>query len=389
MRVRAVVSRGFALASVSACAAGLWLGCGSSTPANNQPADGGTHSTDSGPTDSGMSAQDSGGIVVSDDAGGCIGADAGVMTINSDGKMLPYAFAPGDSATGDWEATGGTGGLVAQVFQNAMGAYQANVLTAFDQPNPMPVVTLNGTPMGCSSMSFTGPGGWTATLANGEFKGQGAGMMFDLHHVIRQSPTLGEAPPAGATVLFDGTDTTYNAEWGTIAPGWLTIAGPPKWTIVNGALQVVAGTASIVTMKQFGACTIHVEFRTLGTPTHSGVFPEARYQTTIYQDYGLLTGNATGNFGNEMPVANPTIRAGRAPLEWQTFDIDFQPPMTGDAGAQPLETVRLNGVTIFTNFMLGPTSGAAPKGYSAMGPILLEYHGMPLEYRNIWVVPAP
>jgi hypothetical protein len=117
------------------------------------------------------------------------------------------------------------------------------------------------------------------------------------------------------------------------------------------------------------------------------VFPEARYQTTIYQNYGALTGNVTGNFGNLSPVVNPTIRADRAPLEWQTLDMDFYPPMTGDAGAQPQETVRLNGVTLFTNYQLGTTTGAAPKGFAAMGPILLEYHGMPLEYRNIWVAP--
>jgi hypothetical protein len=301
--------------------------------------------------------------------------------------MIPFAFAPGDVATGDWQGSGG--GLVAQVFQTSMGAYEANVLSAFDQPNPTPVAVLSGTPTSCSAMSFTGPGGWTATLANGEFKGSGGGMSFDLQHVVRASTTLGAAPPSGATVLFDGTDATYNAVWGSIAPGWLTTSGPPQWEIVGGALQVIPGTSSIVTKQSFGACTIHAEFRTLGTPTHSGVFPEARYQTTILQTYGNLTGtgNVTGNFGNLSPVVNPTIHAERAPLEWQTLDMDFYPPMTGDAGAQPQETVRLNGVTLFTNYKLGTTTGAAPKGFAATGPILLEYHGMPLEYRNIWVAP--
>ena len=64
----------------------------------------------------------------------------------------------------------------------------------------------------------------------------------------------------------------------------------------------------------------------VGTPTHSGIFPEARYQTTILQSYGLYTGNVTGNFGNESPVLNPAIRADRAPLEWQTLDIIFRAP---------------------------------------------------------------
>jgi hypothetical protein len=384
MRVFAVVTRAFAFASVPAAALGLWAGCGSSSSGNNEQ-----HP----PVDSGMSAMDSGapmqgeeaGPIIPDDASACIGTDAGAMIVNSDGKMVNYTYAPGDVATGDWE---GTGGLVAQVFQTSAGAWAANVLTAFDQPNPMPVATLSGTPMGCASMNFTGTGGWTATLANGEFKGQGGGMSFDLHHVVRESPTLGAAPPSGAVVLFDGTDATYQAQWASITAGaWLMPGAAPGWPIVNGALQVKPGTVSIVTKQQFGPCKIHVEFRTLGTPTHSGVFPEARYQTTILQTYGSLTGNITGNFGNESPVANPQIHAERAPLEWQTFDIDFHPPMTGDAGAQPLDTVQLNGVTVFTNFQLNATTGAAPKGFAAMGPLLLEYHGMPLEYRNVWVLP--
>jgi len=194
-------------------------------------------------------------------------------------------------------------------------------------------------------------------------------------------------------VLFDGTSFD---QWGTIAgKNWLQTSGPPEWTLVpgsvGGAMEVEPDAASIITQKVFGACTIHVEFRTLGTPTHSGVFPEARYQVTILQTYGLLTGNITGDLGNEGPVVNPTIHAERPPLEWQTFDIDFNPSAPLDGGTTgPAATVRLNGVTIFDAYALKPVTGsAASLGQAPTGPVLLEYHGMPLQYRNIWVLPTP
>jgi hypothetical protein len=51
--------------------------------------------------------------------------------------------------------------------------------------------------------------------------------------------------------------------------------------------------------------------------------------------------------------------------------------------------VMLNGVKIFDNQSLGwPVKGAAARFPEApTGPLLLEYHGMPVQYRNIWVAP--
>jgi hypothetical protein len=381
MRSRRLKRSSLALVFLSALAVAMWLGCSasSSSPGTTTPP----------PSDAGSTTTDDGGTTaVPNDAGGCIGADAGVLALTSDNKPISFVVAAPDPVTGDWQ---GTGGYVAQVFSTATGAWQANLLHGFDVPNDMPAAVLAGTPTSCTSMSFTG-GGWTATIQNGHFTGQNGADSFDLQHVLRASPTLGAPPPAGATVLFDGT--SFDA-WGTIAgQNWLAVGDASAWDLVDGslggAMEVVPGTASIVTKQSFGDCTIHAEFRTLGTPTHSGVFPEARYQTTILQTYGVYSGSITGNFGNQplpMNVVNPTIHAERAPLEWQTLDIDFQAPRS--ATMPGAATVMLNGVKIFDQFPLSTTSGAAGKfGESPTGPLLLEYHGMPLQYRNIWVVPA-
>lgn len=321
---------------------------------------------------------------------GCIGADAGVETITSDGKPAIFSFAAPDPATGDWQTSDGS--TAAQVFYSpAANAWEANLLHGFDQANPTPIATLQGTPTSCTSMTFSG-GGWTGTLDGAHLSLGDGTQMLDLQRTVRPSPTLCAPPPAGGVLLFDGTNFD---QWGTIAgKDWLHTSGPPMWTLVDGgaggAMEVRPNTASIITQQTFGACTIHAEFRTLGTPTHSGVFPEARYQVTILQTYGLLTGNISGDLGNENPVVNPTVHAERPPLMWQTLDIDFTPP-GGEGGAgSPSVTVRLNGVTLFENTALTPPTGAASSMPPApTGPILLEYHGMPLQYRNIWVVPSP
>jgi hypothetical protein len=324
---------------------------------------------------------------------GCLGADAGGEMISSDGKPTFFAFAAPDPATGDWQVADGS--TVAQVFfSSAEQTWEANLLSAFDQPNPAPMAVLKGTPSSCTTMSLSG-GGWTATLQGGHLTFQNGAQSLDMQRVGRVSPTLCAAPPAGAVVLFDGTNFD---QWATITPqNWLQPGMPSEWNLVGGAkggaMEVVPDAASIVTKQVFGACTIHVEFRTLGAPTHSGVFPEARYQTTVLETYGLLTGNATGNFGNESPVVNPSIHAERPPLMWQTLDIDFVPPGAAggaDGGASgPVATVRLNGITIFDHYALKPPTGAA-SSYppAATGPILLEYHGMRVQYRNVWVLPA-
>jgi hypothetical protein len=390
MRLPLAALSPLSLACFLAAEAGM-LGCSSE---HGSPVVGVTTPHDAGAADSSVPIPPTGDggcdLGLLPDVQGCIGADAGGEMISSDGKPTFFAFAAPDPATGDWQVADGS--TVAQVFYSAVDkTWEANLLSAFDQPNPIPMAVLKGTPSACSTMTLAG-GGWTGTLEGGHLALQNGSQSLDMQRVSRPSPTLCAAPPPGAVVLFDGTNFD---QWATITPqNWLQPGGPSEWTLVGGdkggAMEVVPDAASIVTKQVFGACTIHVEFRTLGTPTHSGVFPEARYQTTILETYGLLSsgGNVTGNFGNESPVVNPSVRAERPPLAWQTLDIDFQPP-GADGGAGPVATVRLNGVTIFDQYSLKPPTGAASSyGSAATGPILLEYHGMRVQYRNVWVVPA-
>jgi hypothetical protein len=331
-------------------------------------------------------ASDGGIVTVPHDASGCIGADAGALALTSDSKPITFVVAAPDPAKGDWKGDGDT---VAQVFQDGSGAWKANLLSGFDMPGATPKAVLSGTPASCTTMTFSGDG-WTGTLDQAHFAAQNGTQSLDLLHVARLSPTLGAAPPAGAVVLFDGT--SFDAWVEKAGPQWLQAAGPSRWKLVDGAMEIVPDTDSLISKQSFGDALVHVEFRAVGTPTHSGVFLEARYQTTILQNYGLYTGNVTGNFGNASPVLNPQIRADRAPLEWQTLDIDFQAPRFDAAGTKTTKAsakVTLNGVLIFDRTPLDAPVGAAGRlPEAATGPILLEYHGMPVQYRNIWVLPS-
>jgi hypothetical protein len=110
--------------------------------------------------------------------------------------------------------------------------------------------------------------------------------------------------------------------------------------------------------------------------------------------YGRLDGNPCAQFDNSMPEdQHPGIRASRPPLEWQTLDIDFHAPRfnaAGDKTADATVTLVFNGVTMYKEHKLGPvTLNAARLGEAAAGPIQLQEHGMPVQFRNIWVVGTP
>ena len=296
----------------------------------------------------------------------------------------PVAFVPAkpDPLIGDYKADAGQ---VAQVFVTPDGSYQANLLKAFDTEDK-PLAVLKGARSG-DVITVSGDG-WSGTIDASHFVATKEKEKVELKHVTRTSPTLAAPPPAGATVLFNGANLDAWAK--KAGKNWLTEEGPAAWKTVDGAVEVVPGTDSIISKNKFGDSRVHLEFRTLGTPTNSGIYLQARYEVNISETYGKLEGGGTGGLDNCTDKVRPRVRASLPPLTWQTLDIDFRAPRFDAAGAKTANaraTVQLNGVKIYEDQELNPPKGAAGRlAEAATGPIMLQEHGVPLQFRNVWVV---
>jgi len=206
---------------------------------------------------------------------------------------------------------------------------------------------------------------------------------------LHLSPTLDAPPPKDAIVLFGGKNLDAWAK--KAGKDWLKEDGPAKWKLVEGnAVEVVPDSDCIITHQKFGDCHLHVEFRTLGDPTNSGVFLEDRYEANINQSFGNTEKSPCGGFDNCTDKVPAKTNAALPPLVWQTFDIDFTAPRfdaSGKKTANAKATVLLNGVKIYENQELDSPHGAAARlGEAPTGPLMLQEHGMPVQFRNIWIV---
>jgi hypothetical protein len=224
---------------------------------------------------------------------------------------------------------------------------------------------------------------------------------WPIHSTARPQPPVVDPGPAGApvpaptdaVVLFDGRSLD---EW-RVADTSKTPA-PAKWKVENGYMEVVAGSGSIATRRSFGDVQLHVEFATPKPPSgegqergNSGVFLMTMYEVQVLDSYHNTTypdGQASAIYGQYPPLVN----ASRPPGEWQTYDVVFHAPRF-DAGGQLQSPARItvlhNGVLVQDNVVLtGPTGHHARPPYKAHPdrlPVVLQDHGNPVRYRNIWV----
>jgi hypothetical protein len=192
-------------------------------------------------------------------------------------------------------------------------------------------------------------------------------------------------PPSDAVVLFDGKNLS---KWQSVN------GGEAKWKLVDGAMEV-NGTGSIRTKEEFGDVQLHVEWASPAEVKgegqgrgNSGVYLQGRYEIQVLDSYENKTypnGQAGAFYGFNPPLVN----ASRKPGEWQTYDIIFRAPKKG-ADGQMREgsfTVLHNGVLIQDHIPVKGTATTAAEfqGDSPTGPLILQDHGNPVRFRNIWI----
>lgn len=221
--------------------------------------------------------------------------------------------------------------------------------------------------------------GWNGVIENGELSATNAeGNSFVLRKSTRRSRTLLMTPPKDAIILFDGKS----------ADQW-------ESGVMDDRKLLAGGTKTKKTFRNFH---LHLEFRTPFMPEsrgqargNSGVYLQNRYECQVLDSYGLE--GAINEAGAIYKIAKPLVNMCLPPLSWQTYDIDFEAAQFDDAGNKrknAVITLRFNDVLVQDHVEVPePTPGAGLKETPEPGPILLQNHGNPVYFRNIWLVEKP
>lgn len=293
---------------------------------------------------------------------------------------------------GFWTAATGTKGRVtAQIRPVGDGQYDGFVLltranspvTAIQLKKSAAqnwVLKMAGATARATGGDLLGQNEVTATIRDGKLTGKFSGDLgegtFEAEKTVRKSPTLGVKPPKGSVALLDESG----------AKGWENLTWPEK----EGVIQV--GKENIWAKEKIPNYQLHVEFRTPHMPKatgqdrgNSGVYLQGKYEVQVLDSFGLypLQDNDCGGiYKVKAPIGNACL----PPTEWQTYDITF---LEGNATRTPRITVELNGVKVIdraevpADLVENGTGG----GNKNTGFLMLQNHGNPVEFRNIWAQP--
>lgn len=215
-----------------------------------------------------------------------------------------------------------------------------------------------------------------------------------------ETSTLALAPPEGAVVLFDGSN--FDA-WKPFSWQWINPKNDQKeiqWKIVDDKSMQIAFEFKgnrrkqfLCTKQNFGSYRLHLEFQLPkdGGKGNSGLFFGPLYELQIL-DSAARENVGLGDCGAIYQIRVPDVNAALGPGVWQTVDLEYQAAKIGANGFMTEKgaarvTVRLNGKLIHDDFKLSLRRNkyaAFPE--KPTSPIVLQEHGSPVKFRNIWVV---
>ena len=205
------------------------------------------------------------------------------------------------------------------------------------------------------------------------------------------TPGKGTLPPSDAIVLYGGAEDLDKWESDR--------EGPARWD-AGDALTVVARTGGIKTKESFGDMQLHIEWRAPAEVKgkgqgrgNSGIFLMGKYEVQVLDSYENET-YYNGQAGSIYKQTIPLVNACLPPGEWQSYDIIFKAPVFKEDGSKESSayvTVIHNGVLIQNHVeILGTTEYIGPPKndpHADKLPLMLQDHGNPVSYRNIWVRP--
>ncbi len=205
---------------------------------------------------------------------------------------------------------------------------------------------------------------------------------------VKIDPGDAKTPPSDAIILFNGKDlSAWKSKQG----------GEAKWNIADGAFTVVPGAGDIMTKEEFKDFQLHIEWRSPQQIKgdgqgrgNSGIFLQGLYELQVLDSYNNKT-YSNGQAGSIYKQAMPLVNATRPPDQWEVYDIIYTAPtfyFNGALDKPGKVTVLHNGIVIqYDTKIYGTTEyiGTPKTVPLAKGPILLQDHGNPVSFRNVWI----
>lgn len=209
-----------------------------------------------------------------------------------------------------------------------------------------------------------------------------------IHSILRAKPKkvnalscLKTPPPSDAIVLFN--ENNLDAFEG-------------DFKIVDDYFIVQPG--GVTSKEKFRDIQLHIEWKINDSlvangqkGVNSGVFLMGLYEIQILESYKNETyadGQAGAIYGQFPPLVNASLPQGN----WNSYDIVFKAPVYNIDGIIEKASISVlhNGIIVQNNQELeGPTKykeiASYPDIHPKKGSVFLQYHGDPIEFRNIWV----
>lgn len=218
---------------------------------------------------------------------------------------------------------------------------------------------------------------------------------------------VGASPTDGATLMFDGTRESLDANWEYWEGPRFAAEPPIKWALEQdpqepgmvmnandpAAAGGLYGSADIVTKKKYRDFRAHVEFLVKYPGGNSGMYLQNRYEVQILD--GDSTKHGLGAIINE---TESPYYAYNGTGEWNAYDVVFRGARfkDGQLTEKAMVTLYFNGQKVHVNHVIsqvwgGPNSGLdggndGGKGITdTPGGLKLQAEGYEVLYRNVWV----
>lgn len=208
-------------------------------------------------------------------------------------------------------------------------------------------------------------------------------MLIGLGLIAPAQSAKDNTPPPGFVALFHGKDLT----------GWQGLVELPQrakltkeefaakqreanekflphWTVKDGVLHYDGKGQSLQTAKDYGDFELWVDWK-IGPKGDTGIYLRGNPQVQIWE----RPEGSGGLFNNQKNPKSPLKNADKPVGEWNTFRI----VMRGD-----VVSVWLNGELVVDNVTM-ENYWERGQPLPATGPIELQHHGNPIEFKNIYI----